>query len=132
MDITKRILALRTEGKNYTQIAKELGTTSGRVKFIEMCATVTDAERITFESDQDLGAKIVQARDTGHLSWGVIAARTGVPEGRVKRLYETTSGTPTLGLRLPKPEKTAPTVKKAPAKKAPPAKAKSARTKASG
>lgn len=135
-DITQKVLALRAEGKTLGQIAKELGTTSGRVAFIEMCATVTDAERITYKGDEDLGTKIVQARDTQNLSWGMIAARTGVAEGRVKRLYEATSGTPTLGLRLPKAEQPAPAAKKAPVSKpkakAAPATKKPARTKASG
>ena len=59
----------------------------------------------------------MQAREKQNQSWGLIAARAGVAEARVKRLYELTSGTPTQGLRLPKTPKPTPKATPKPARR---------------
>lgn len=90
--LTKKVLALRAKDKKWADIGEQLGITPGKAQFLVMVSEVKPKDRIKFTDDEDLGAKVVVARDDDLLSWGLIAARSGVSEGKIKRLYEESGG----------------------------------------
>jgi len=117
-------------GRTTQPIAESLNITVGKAIFLYETATTSAADKITFTTEADLNKKIVAARKQG-LSWGKIAARSGVPEGRVKSGWTKVTGQDTLGQSIGKggrrpngvPVKAAKAkAKAAPAKKAPTAK----------
>lgn len=91
--LTKKVLAARDKGKKWSEIGEALGITPGKAQFLAMCSEVKPKDKIKFTSDEDLAAKVVKARDKDLLSWGLIAARSGVSEGKIKRLYAEHGGT---------------------------------------
>lgn len=91
--LTKKVLALRAKDKKWSEIGEQLGITPGKAQFLVMCSEVKPKDRIKFTSDEELAEKVVAARDEQLLSWGQIAARSGVSEGKIKRLYEEGGGT---------------------------------------
>lgn len=90
------------QGMKFQEIADDLRITPGKVHFLYACATVKPKDRIKWSDDDDLAAKIVDARDDDELSWGLISARAGVPESRVRKLYTDTTGKSTLGMSIGK------------------------------
>jgi hypothetical protein len=90
--LTKKILALRSKDKKWADIGDQLGITPGKAQFLAMVSEVKPKDRIKFTDDEDLADKVVCARDDDLLSWGLIAARSGVSEGKIKRLYEEAGG----------------------------------------
>lgn len=94
----------RDDEKAWADIAEELNIGQGKAMYAYMIATTPDREKIKWKTEEDLAAKVVKARDAENQSWGMISARTSplVAEGRVKSLYEKTTGKATLGLRIGK------------------------------
>lgn len=125
-DKTERIVKMREQGKTWSEIGEKLKMTPGRAQFLLLVSQVKPSERIKFDGDDDLGKKIVAARDRDKLAWPLIAARTGVTEGRVKDIYRRVKdGKPAAGERGKRTDRKA--TKRTPAK----AKAK-ARAKTKG
>lgn len=125
------VLRLRDEeGKPWAEIAEELGLNQGRCMSLYMTASVKPKDRIKFDDDDDLAKQVVRLREKDLLSWGLISARSGVGEGKLKRLFEEASGTPALGHRIGRGGRF-PTNgdRPAPAEKAPKAKKQSAKAK---
>jgi hypothetical protein len=100
-EMGETIVERRNEGEKYAPIAADLGITVGKAIFLYECATVEPKNKITFRTEEDLGKKIVAARDKG-LSWGRIAAYSGVPEGRVRKVWEETTGQSAMGQSIGK------------------------------
>lgn len=90
--LTKKVLALRAKDKKWSDIADQLGITPGKAQFLVMVSEVRPKDRIKFSDDEELADAVVTARDDDLLSWGLIAARSGVSEGKIKRLYEEAGG----------------------------------------
>lgn len=87
---TKEVVKLRNADGKWSDIAEAVGITSGRAIFLYECATVPDDERISFRNDAELGKKLLKIRGT--MSWGKIAARTGLSEAKCKRLFVEAGG----------------------------------------
>lgn len=126
IDKAPRIEKLRDQGKTWSEIAEKLKMTPGRAQFLLLAANVKPKDRIKFTDDADLAKKIVEARDKDSLSWPVIAARTGVTEGRVKDIYRRVKAGGPIDGRRKKATKT----KTTKAKAKPKAKAKAKTTPA--
>lgn len=140
-ELGETIVELREGGAKWEEIAGEVGTSTGRAMLIYFEATVKPKDKIKGADDEELGEKIVAARDEDKLSWGQIMARTGFSETRCRKLYEEASGNSTRGHRIGKggryPDGTTPpprpaATKKAAAKKAPAKKAAAKKGAASG
>lgn len=90
------------DGKKFSEISEELGIASGKVLFLYACASVKPKDKIKWKTDDELASGIVSARDDDGLSWGLISARAGVPESRVRKVYTDTTGKSTLGMSIGK------------------------------
>lgn len=88
------VVKMREDGAKWGEIAEALDITPGKAMFLEMKAQVADNPKlaIKWSSDEDLAAKVTAARNEDMLSWGQISARTGVSEGKLKKLWETGGG----------------------------------------
>lgn len=82
---TKTIVKRRNAGEKWQPIADDLGIAVGKAIFLYEKATSGEDEPISFTTDASLQKAVLKARKDG-LSWGKIAARTGVGEGKLKRL----------------------------------------------
>lgn len=92
--LTVQVLAKRNADLKYAEIASDLGITVGKAIFLYECANVAPKDKI--KVDENVGAKIVAVRAQG-VSWGLIAARSGLPEGKVKKIWSDTTNKPWLG-----------------------------------
>ena len=123
-EFVEQVLNLRDEQEmKWDEIANELECQQGKAMMAYMVGTIPPKERIKGKTDEEIAEGIVAARDEDLNSWGRIAARAGIAESRVRKIYEETTGTSPRGLRVgkggrypdgEKPEAAA----KAPAKKA--------------
>lgn len=101
----ERVVELRsTDPKtSWGDIAEELSITPGKAQFLMMQHEVetTPKLRIKHTDDDSLVAGIRAAREANdaHSSWGWIAARTGVSEGKVKKVAEE-AGIPVSGTNV--------------------------------
>ena len=123
--LATQVVERRKSGEKYGPIAADLGITVGKAIFLYECATVAPKDKIRFTDTDELGEKIVAARNAG-VSWGRISARTGVPEGRVRSTWENATGKSAMGESIGKGGRKANGVvakPKAKAKAAPKAKA---------
>lgn len=83
---------LEVEGKSVSEIAAKLGTTSGRAAYFLMVAEVTRNKKLKITGDNDeavlkqVKAERLAAGDKS--GWGWLSARTGIPEGRLKKMAE--------------------------------------------
>lgn len=135
-EFVEQVLSLRDEQEmKWDEIAKELECQQGKAMMAYMVGTIPPKERIKGKTDEEIAEGIVAARDEDLNSWGRIAARAGIAESRVRKIYEETTGTSPRGLRVGKggrypdgekpdapakaPAKKAVAKKAAPAKKAP-------------
>lgn len=140
-DFQAQVVDLRDEQEmKWSEVAEALGCQQGKAMMAYLLATIPAKERIKFKDDDDLAEKVVAARDDDNQSWGYIAARAGVAESKIRKLYTEQTGNTTRGLRIgkggrypdgEKPEK-APAAKKSSASKAAPAKATAAKKAARG
>lgn len=117
LELGERIVEMRdNDGQKWGEIAEALDIGQGKAMLLYMYASVPEDERITANNDEQLGKKIVKARNDG-LSWGQIMARTGLGEGKCRSLFEAASGETALGNRIGKGGRY-PSGEGAPAKKA--------------
>lgn len=93
--LTEKVIALREKDKTWSEIGEKLGITPGKAQFLIMCSEVKPKDKIKFSSDEELAEQVVEARDEAgpKSSWGWIAARSGVSEAKIKRLYNEGGGT---------------------------------------
>lgn len=89
--LATQIVARRKADEKYGSIAADLKITVGKAIYLYECATTAPKDRITFTDEADRGRKFVAARAAG-LSWGIISARSGVPEGTVRTAWEKATG----------------------------------------
>lgn len=91
-ELRERVVELREAEASWQEIAEEIESTPGKAQFLFMQHVVskTPKLRIKHSDEDELVAGIVEAREANdqHSSWGWIAARTGVSEGKVKALAE--------------------------------------------
>ena len=89
-ELTAKVVEMREGGSKWGEIAEALDITPGKAMFLEMKAQVADNPKlaIKFSGDEDLTTKVIAARNDDMLSWGQISARTGVSEGKLKKLWE--------------------------------------------
>ena len=91
-EFTAHIVEARENGEKWGEIASELSITPGKAQFLMMLHLVETGEVSAFEfdNDEELTEVIKEARTAAdeYSSWGWIAARTGVSEGKIKRLAE--------------------------------------------
>lgn len=88
-ELDAAIVKARDEDELSWAEVKELsgGMALGKLMFRYDCATVDEKDRIKFRSESELPAKIKAAREA-NLSWGLIAARTGLAPSKIRKLYE--------------------------------------------
>ncbi len=86
-----QVVELRDSGLGWEKIASELGIDPGLARLLWMTATVKPKDRIKGDEDE-VAAGIVEARDEDKNSWGLIAARARLPESKVRKIYEETTG----------------------------------------
>lgn len=98
----KEVAALRDDGTKWADIQEQFGTGTGALMFAEMCFRVKPSERLKYDDADELGAHVLELRDTDKLSWGQIAARANCGEGKVRSSYEAASGSSPLGNRIGK------------------------------
>lgn len=93
-ELTAKVVEMREGGSKWGEIAEALDITPGKAMFLEMKAQVADNPKlaIKFSGDEDLTTKVIAARNDDMLSWGQISARTGVSEGKLKKLWEAGGG----------------------------------------
>lgn len=121
----KQVVRLRqNEALKWDEIAERMGTSAGKCMFAFMVGTAKPLKGTP--------ENIAKARQGGE-SWGLIAARTGMTEGAVRKAFKEATGKDPLGTRIGKggrpvgsggsvngsaPAKRAAKATKAPAKKA--------------
>lgn len=116
LELAPKVLAMREQGKSWSDIKDKLGVDQPKGQVLIKMAAVKPGDRITAKTDADLGKKVVNARDKQKLSWADIAVRAGVTMGKVKALYEATSGKSASESRVTAPKAPAKAAAKAPAK----------------
>lgn len=100
-DIGPEVVRLRdVEELAWQVISEQVGKGQGKVMLAYMIAKVNPKDRIKGKDDEELAAKIVKARNEQLLSWGQIMARTGLSEGKCRKLFEDASGETTRGHRI--------------------------------
>ena len=91
-EMTERMLEMRAEGEPWSAIGEELSITPGKAQFLMMLHRVDtgDVKPLKWTDDESLTEVCQEARAAldEFSSWGWIAARTGVSEGKIKRLLE--------------------------------------------
>lgn len=99
-DLTAKIVKMRNSGSKWAEISEALGVRTGKAMSLFAGAT---GDPITFKNEDDLAKKVVALR-TGKepLSWGVLSARTGVGEGKLRKLFEQGGGGDASGHRIGK------------------------------
>lgn len=96
-----QIVRMRNDGSDWATISETTGIGQGKAALIYMQQTVDPSDRITARNDDEMAKKVVKARGDG-LSWGLIMARTGLGEARLRSLFEAASGEAALGNRIGK------------------------------
>lgn len=102
--MTEQVLEMREDGKKWQEIADELGITPGKAMFLDMKAAVASSPKlkITWKDDAELAEAITNARTEDMLSWGQISARTGLSEGKLKKVFASAAGDMAKGHRIGK------------------------------
>lgn len=101
--LRKQVRALREEGTPWPDIAGKLEISQGKAMLLDLESQIRPEDRISGDPDDtSFGKKIVKARDDQLLSWGQLMARTGLPESRLRKIYEDTTGNSTKGNRIGK------------------------------
>lgn len=100
LDLGKQVKEIREseEKKTWAEIAADLEIGTGKVMLAYNYASVRPKDRI-----KDITPKqVVELRDKEKLSWGIISARSAVPESRLRKMYEDQTGNSTKGNRIGK------------------------------
>lgn len=143
-DFQAKVVDLRdNQEMKWSEIADELDCTAGKAILAYDIVNMPAKDKIKAKDEDELAAAIVSARDDDQNSWGRISARAGIPESRVRKIYEDATGNSSRGLRIgkggryvgdenpnPPAEKVKGTAKKAGAAKKAPAKKAAAAKKA--
>lgn len=101
-ELRDKVVSMRADDAKWSEIATKLHITSGKAQFLFMqhCVAEGEVSAIRFKQGDEasLIAGIRKAREANdaHSSWGWIAARTGVSEGKIKSLAEE-AGMPVKG-----------------------------------
>lgn len=103
-ELTEQVLEMREAGKKWQEIADELEITPGKAMFLDMKAAVSASPKlkISWKDDDELAEKITNARTEDMLSWGQISARTGLSEGKLKKVFAAAAGDMAHGHRIGK------------------------------
>lgn len=88
--LTKQVVKLRDSGSKWSEIGDEVGIATGKAIFLYEVHSVDESERIKYKNETDLGLKLLKLRGT--TSWGRLAARAGLPESRLKKLFVEAGG----------------------------------------
>lgn len=100
-DLVERIVEMRDEdGKKFAQIAEELGIQTGKAQWFYEYGKLPKKERVSFDTEKELGQWVVDAREDEKLSWGRMSMRTGLAEGRLRNLYAQFAKNPDKGKRI--------------------------------
>lgn len=87
-----KVVSRRADDEKWSEIAEALHITPGKAQFLYMqhCVSEGEVKAIRHRNEDELVAGIRKAREANdaHSSWGWIAARTGVSEGKIKSLAE--------------------------------------------
>lgn len=101
--LREQVVELRAAEMSWSDIANELSVTPGKAQFLMMQHEVSKNSRLKlrFKDDDELVTRIREAREANdaHSSWGWIAARTGVSEGKIKAVAEE-AGIPVKGTNI--------------------------------
>lgn len=81
------VVRMRNDGSDWASISEAVGMGQGKVALIYLQQTVDPKDRITAKNDEEMAKKITAARNSG-LSWGIISARSGLPESRCRALFD--------------------------------------------
>jgi hypothetical protein len=102
-ELTTTIVARRDDGDKWGEIASDLNITPGKAQFLMMQHEVAHSPKLRLKhtDEASLVAAIRSAREANdaHSSWGWIAARTGVSEGKIKSVAEE-AGIPVSGSNI--------------------------------
>lgn len=141
-DFQEKVVELRDgQEMKWSEIADELNCTAGKAILAYEIVNMPAKDKIKTKDEDELAAAIVAARDDDQDSWGRISARAGIPESKVRKIYEDTTGNSSRGLRIgkggryvgdenPNPAEKVPAAKKAGGAKKAPAKKTAAAKKA--
>jgi hypothetical protein len=92
-NIVSKVVKLKESGARTGAVAKECGIEPGQVEQIMWAHTASqnpiDTDNL---SDTALAAEIVRYRDDQGFRWEIIAMASGLSVGKVKALYEATTG----------------------------------------
>lgn len=102
--LTTKIVKARSKAKPDTWgvIAENLSITSGKAQYLYMVHQVAEGEIPGISATTDQPAKLKTALTKGRKageSWGLLSARSGIPEARLKRFAEE-QGIPVAGERV--------------------------------
>lgn len=91
--LTKKMLAMRKQGKSWAEVGAELSITPGKAQFLNMLHEVAEGNvpTISTSGNEDAVVKRIaaaRAKADEYSSWGWLAARTGWSEGKIKTLLE--------------------------------------------
>jgi DNA uptake protein ComE-like DNA-binding protein len=86
-------VAKRLKKESLSDVASALHITAGKAAFLNMINEVENGEVASISTngnEEAVAKRIIAAREKqdAHSSWGWIAARTGLPEAKVKKLAE--------------------------------------------
>lgn len=95
-----QVVKLKNGGSSWAEIAEKLGISQGKAQLAFLRENTPAEDRINAKNEADLAKRIVSARDKDKLSWGIISARSGVPESRCRKIYEEATGTSSRGNRI--------------------------------
>lgn len=91
-DIKQVVRLRKNEGLKWEEIAARMNVSVGKCMFAFMVGTAEPMKNAT-------PAAVVKARAAGE-SWGLIAARAGLPEGKVRKMFQEATGKPSRGERI--------------------------------
>jgi hypothetical protein len=137
-DLGEKVKVLRESDPKtpWSEISETMEVSQGKLMLAYNYASVRPKDRVKAKTEDELASAIVDLRDDESLSWGIISARTAMPESKCRSLYEKVTGTSTKGNRIgkggrhPDANGAAPTTKPAKTQKKAPANKPSGAAKA--
>lgn len=100
LKVAKQIAKSRDNGSSWADISEEFEMSTGKAMLYNLYARVDDDDRIT-GTDAAVAKAVVKERNAGN-SWGVLSARTGLPESRLRKIFEEQTGESARGNRIGK------------------------------
>lgn len=108
LQVQAKVAELRAKGKSWTEVCEAFKVSTGNKGRLELAyfySLVKPKDRIKGDDDE-VASAIVEAREDNQ-PWGLIAARCGMPEGKVRKLFESASGKSAKGLNVASKRKAA-------------------------